>query len=106
MHYNCIYIYVLFSWLFLPTYVFLTTTPTPQRRPNEPHRSVPWGDVRTHRSRSSTEKLYMDIGTVTYGTMIHIYIYIYGHQMKTQRLYSCCSEMAMAIRYMDISLFL
>jgi len=32
------------------------------------------------------------------------YIYIYIHQMKTQRLYSCCSEKAMAIRYMDISL--
>ena len=34
--------------------------------------------------------------------MLDIYIYI--HQMKTQRLYSCCSEKAMAIRYMDISL--
>ena len=30
--------------------------------------------------------------------------YIYIHQIKTQRLYSCCSEKAMAIRYMDISL--
>ena len=58
---------------------------------------------------------------MTYGTMVYIYlylfiylwenilmdmldIYIYIHQMKTQRLYSCCSEKAMAIRYMDISL--